>query len=107
MGPAGSPVWPLAVGVVLAPAGFTGRTRAEDRLTLALGAYRLGYFLLDLIDVPAWEAADQQRAWAPVWELVLRARADAVIVHGRQDRRVPKPPVALRRLPVRVLAPVG
>jgi len=56
--PVGSPVWPMAVGAVLAPQGFTGRTRTEDRLKLALGAYRMGYFLLDLIDVPAWDGAD-------------------------------------------------
>lgn len=105
--PAGSPVWPLAVGVVLAPATFTGRTRAEDRLTLALGAYRLGYFLLDLIDVPAWDSADQARGWAPVWDLVLRTHAEAVVVHGRQlGRTVPRPPVALRRVAVRVLESV-
>jgi hypothetical protein len=101
-------VWPLAVGVVLAPAGFTGRTRADARLALALGAYRLGYFLLDLIDVPARESVDPADGWAPVWDLVLRTRADAVVVHGRQQgRRVPRPPVGLRRVAIRVLAIEG
>ena len=105
--PVGSPVWPMAVGAVLAPQGFTGRTRTEDRLKLALGAYRMGYFLLDLIDVPAWDGADDARGWAPVWDLVLRTRADAVVVHSRQDRRLPAPPVALRRLPVRLVSRDG
>jgi hypothetical protein len=103
--PTGNPVWPIAVGVVLAPAGFTGRTRAEDRLALALGAYRIGFFLLDLIDVPAWESADQARAWAPVWDLVLRTHADAVVVHDREASPLPRPPMALRRLSIRVLEP--
>jgi hypothetical protein len=103
---AGKLVWPLAVGVVLAPRPVNGRSLAEDRLRLALGAYRMGHFLLDLIDVPAWAATDDARAWAPVWELVERARADAVIVHG-ESRRVPRPPTEMRNLPIHLLTPDG
>jgi hypothetical protein len=103
----GSPVWPLAVGVVLSAKGFTGHTLAEDRLALALGAYRMGHFLLDLIDVPAWAAADETRGWAPVWDLVMRADADAVVVHGGEAPRLPSPPPQLRGLPIHVLTPDG
>jgi hypothetical protein len=94
----------MAVGVVLVPQDFTGQTRAEQRLALALGAYREGVFLLDLVDVPAW-AVDPARGWAPVWELAGRVMADAVIVYGGAGSQVPKPPGRLRGLPVHLLAP--
>jgi hypothetical protein len=104
--PVGSPVWPLAVGVLIVPPDFTGRTRAEDRLALALGAYRLGYYLLDLIDVPAWHAPDGAGAWTPVWGLAKRAAVDAVVVHrpGPQGLyRIPTAPPGMERLAIRVL----
>ena len=89
---AGSPVWPLAVGVVLSAKGFNGRTLAEDRLALALGAYRMGHFLLDLIDVPAWAAADETRGWAPVWYSCygpMRTPSSSTVVRrpGCRERR--------------------
>jgi hypothetical protein len=100
----------MAVGVTLIPQNFTGQTRAEQRFLLALGAYRMGFFLLDLLDVPAW-AQDSTRGWAAVWELAARADANAVIVHGDGTRsgkpEVPEPPGNLRRLPVHLLSPDG
>lgn len=102
----GGLVWPMAVGVVLVPQDFTGVTRAEQRLALALGAYRMGFFLLDLLDVPAW-AVDPERGWAPVWELVRRVDAIAVIVHGGADADLPRPPTGLRCLAVHRLSPAG
>ena len=83
------PVWPLAVGAVIAPHDFTGRARSEDRLSLALGAYRLGYYLLDLLDIPAWGPLDWAGAWSPVWELVDRAGAEAVVIFPRVARPMP------------------
>jgi hypothetical protein len=102
----GSPVWPMAVGVVLVPLDFTGQTRAEQRLSLALGAYRMGFFLVDLLDVPAW-AADPTRSWAPVWDLAARTDAEAVIVHGGLEPDLPDPPKGLRGLPLHLLSPEG
>lgn len=96
--PSGSPAWPLAVGAVIAPHVYTGRTRADDRLALALGAYRLGYFLLDLIDIPAWRSLNWADAWSPVWELVERAGADAVVVYPRIARQTPVPRDGILRL---------
>lgn len=103
----GSLVWPLAVGVVLAPLPVNGRSLAEDRLRLALGAYRLGHFLLDLIDVPVAGPADDAPGWAPVWELVKRAGADAVVVHGGEAPWLPRPPAELRSVPIHLLRPDG
>lgn len=94
--PSDSPAWPLAVGAVIAPNAFTGRTRTGDRLALALGAYRLGYYLLDLIDIPAWGSLDWAGAWSPVWDLAERAGADAVVVFPRVVRTIPDPPDGLR-----------
>ena len=97
----------MAVGVVLASWPVNGRSLAEDRFMLAMGAHKLGYFLLDLIDVPGWAGAEETLGWAPVWALALRAQAEAIIVYGGDSPQVPKPPTELRRLPVRVLAPDG
>lgn len=101
--PSGSPAWPLAVGAVIAPHVYTGRTRTDDRLALALGAYRLGYFLLDLIDIPAWRSLNWADAWSPVWQLVERAGADAVVVYPRIPRHVPDPPERLTQVTIREL----
>jgi len=73
-------------------------------LALALGAHRRGFFLLDLLDVPAW-AVDPARGWAPVWELAGRAVADAVIVYGGVRSDLPRPPGRMRGLPVHMLPP--
>lgn len=100
-----SPAWPLAVGAVIAPHDFTGRPRSKDRLTLALGAYKLGYYLLDLIDIPAWESLNWAGAWSPVWELVERAGAEAVVVFPRVARQVPPPPGGMRNVRIRQLPP--
>jgi hypothetical protein len=96
----------MAVGVVLVPQGFSNGSRVEQRLALALGAYGMGFFLLDLLDVPAW-AVDPAQGWAPVWDLAARTCADAVIVYGgtRADR--PRPPGRLRGLPVHTLTAKG
>ncbi len=80
------------------------RTTDTPPSRLALGAYQMRYFLLD---IPAWPAADEAASWAPVWELVARARADAVVVHGGELCRLPKPPNQLRGLPMHLLTPDG
>jgi hypothetical protein len=94
--------WPMAVGVLLVPQTLTGQPRVEQRLALALGAYRKGFFLLDLLDVPT-RAVDPALGWAPVWDLAARTVADAVIVYGGAKSDVPKPPSRVQGLAVQVL----
>jgi hypothetical protein len=93
------------VGAVIAPNAFTGRSRSEDRLALALGSYRLGYYLLDLIDIPAWGSLDWASVWSPVWDLVGRAGADAVVVFPRVARQIPACPEGMGGVRIRQLRP--
>lgn len=75
---AASPPLPWAVGVIITPYATTDRhRRREQRMTVAVEAYKLGYFLADTLSVSAEHAAvdlDDIRALA-TW-----ATADALIV---------------------------
>jgi hypothetical protein len=111
--PSASPPWPLAVGVLLT-ADYPSEERAERRLELALGAYRLGYYLLDLVEVDARTPADavtRSRAsvWDPVAALAARARPDALVVHVAHTcdgvGALPDLPPVLAALPIRLVQP--
>jgi hypothetical protein len=95
-------VWSMAVGVVVVPVACTRWAREDDRLALALGAYKRGFYLLDLLDVPV--TGEVGTAWAPVWSLAARTTADAVVVYTHDRIDVPCPPKG-RRLPVHVITP--
>lgn len=51
------PVWPWALGVVITAVRVDRRRCRELRLTVAVEAYKLGYFLVDVLTVNAVEAA--------------------------------------------------
>jgi hypothetical protein len=85
--------------VLLLPAGTDATSVAEARLGLALGAYQLGYYLLDLLEVAPGAAG----RWAPVEALVARSGADALVVHGASASLRAELPAALAGLPVRLL----
>lgn len=103
--PAASPPWPLAVGVLLLPDGVPAASRAEHRLVLALGAYRIGYFLLDLVEVDAARRSSSVSGWVAVERIVRRAGADALVIRCIAPAVVPgRLPDALTTLPLRLLA---
>ena len=99
-----SPPWPLAVGVILEAPDPQPRGRGERRLGLALEAYRLGYYLLDVIEVPASDGGGADR-WAVVQGLVDRCLPDALVV-ARSEGAVAldEMPGALADLPLRWVA---
>jgi hypothetical protein len=106
--PSASPAWPLAVGVLMT-GDVASDERAERRLELALGAYRLGYYLLDLVEVDTWALADAgtrspTSVWDPVVALVVRAAPDALIFHLRDEAGVlPDLLPVLAALPLRLV----
>jgi hypothetical protein len=104
--PAASPPWPLAVGVLLLPDGVPEASRAERRFVLALDAYRIGYFLLDVVEVHAADgSAPRVSAWVAVERIVRRAGADALVVRCIAPVVFPgRLPDALTTLPLRLLA---
>lgn len=74
--------WPFGVGV-LAEVGATpcGADRDEQRLAVALSAYKAGYFLLAILDL----ADDEPFAGSsldPLRALVMRTDAEALFVLG-------------------------
>jgi hypothetical protein len=98
--------WPFGIGVLLGPAPDDARCRDEERLGIALSAYKAGYFLIGTIDlaveVPLF-ASELDRLSA----LVRRTGAEALFVQGGEPgtvleelaadqrlvlRRVPAPP---------------
>ena len=109
---AGSPPWPLAVGVLLTPRETAVRVRADRRLRVALDAYRLGYFLLDLLEVDPNIDASRARglrpgssAWAQVEDLVARSGADVLVIAADSPVvQLPGLPATLAGLPFRLLA---
>jgi hypothetical protein len=104
--PAASPPWPLAVGVLLLPDGVSGASRAEHRLVLALDAYRIGYFLLDVVEVHAVGSSVPRACdWVAVERIVRRAGADALVVRCIAPVVFPgRLPDTLTTLPLRLLA---
>jgi hypothetical protein len=74
--------WPFGVGVLIGGASTADAGgREEDRLAVALAAYKAGYFLLGTFDLAVEEshaAAELDRLRA----LVLRTDAGALFIHG-------------------------
>jgi len=106
---AGSPPWPLAVGVLLVPPGLGGKARTDRRLKAALDAYQLGYYLLDLVEVDvddgAADAWPLDRGWARVQALVDRAVPDVLVVAADVPCvQLPELPARLGGLPLRLVA---
>jgi len=110
--PAASPPWPLAVGVLLTPRETAVRVRADRRLRVALDTYRLGYYLLDLLEVdpdadasPARALLPGQSVWAQVEDLVARSGADVLVIAADTPvTQLPGLPARLAGLPLRLLA---
>jgi predicted nucleic acid-binding protein len=73
----------MAIGVLGLPITATESDRLEARLALSLLAYKLGYFMVDTIELPARSAA-RKHGW--VEALARRVGADAVVVGGSVDR---------------------
>jgi len=66
---------PFAVGVLASDGG----RRRRERLDLALDAYKLGYFLLDTVEV------HDRAGYAVAEALAARTDADAFVVRGDVD----------------------
>lgn len=66
------------------PEGVSTAACAEHRLALALGAYRIGYYLLDLVEVRTTAGSLSHRsdpaAWAGVERLAAGVGVDALVV---------------------------
>jgi hypothetical protein len=79
-GASGSPILPFAVGVLALaePTDSTGRVLA--RLDLALDTYKLGYFLLDIIEI-----STHGTGCLATELLVSRATPDALVTRGPLD----------------------
>lgn len=104
--PAASPPWPLAVGVLLTASDVPVRARGERRLLVALDVYRLGYYLLDLLEVYSPTApSPNDPAWIAVEELVVRSGADALVIAAHVPAmQLPRLPESLASLPLRLVA---
>jgi hypothetical protein len=96
-----SPSWPLAVGVLLPGTPTPEGDEGDPRLDLSLGAYKLGYFLVDVVDI----ALSPVHGWQRVESLVARGVVDAVVVGAAAasgDRAAALPPT-LDRVVVRMI----
>lgn len=99
--------WPLAVGIQLGAAGEP-RNRDEDRLALALAAYKAGFFLIGTLDLPE----DPSELGSEVDRLhafVRRTDPEALFVLGTGAvHRVLLEPMATElRLVIRSVTPEG
>lgn len=74
---------PMAIGVLGLPMTATETDRLEARLDLALLAYKRGYFMVDIIELPA-RAPARKHAW--IEALTRRVEAEALFVAGSVDR---------------------
>lgn len=76
-----SPPWPWAVGIALIPSpDITGDLLREERLAVAVDAYKLGCFLVDTVTVPVGRLRDA--GLARLLALAARVELEAFIVHG-------------------------
>jgi hypothetical protein len=73
----GSSPLPFAVGVLALAGPMDGRGHALARLDVALDAYTLGYFLLDIIEIDA-----RGTGCLATELLVSRAEPDALVTRG-------------------------
>jgi hypothetical protein len=77
--PESTPPLPLAIGVLSLPNATTQEDRRLARLSLALDAYKLGYFIIDILDItPGTDTSGY--AWAKT--LAQRTDADAFVCAG-------------------------
>jgi hypothetical protein len=103
-----SPVgWPFAVGLARVPEADLGPEGADaesPRTTTALAAYKAGFYLIDVVEVPACTGVSA-KDWARLWSLVRRLDAEALFVLGLEaaDREVLDPMADELRLLVRVV----
>jgi hypothetical protein len=68
------------VGVLALAAVESGTDRTAARLDLALDAYKLGYFLIDTIEIDAYGTG-----YLAAELLVSRTTPDALVTRGRLD----------------------
>lgn len=71
---------PLAVGVLALVPAASGPDRTAARLDLALDTYKLGYFLIDTIEIDVLGTG-----YLAVELLVSRTTPDALVTRGRVD----------------------
>lgn len=76
------PLLPTAVGVLALQDPLAEADRRQARLVVALAAYELGYFLLDVIEVPAGIGGP---GYDWIESLASRTDADALLVSGPVD----------------------
>lgn len=92
--------WPWAVGIALIPTSdVTGALLREERIAVALDAYKLGYFLVDTITVPVGRPSNA--GLARLLALADRIELEAFILHGSLPE-----PAQLRRLEAQTGVPV-
>ncbi len=71
---------PFAVGILAFAAPPDGAGRSTARLDVALDAYKLGYFLIDTIEIDAYGTG-----YLAAELLVSRTTPDALVTRGRID----------------------
>ncbi|HET9657701.1 MAG TPA: hypothetical protein VFP72_20285 [Kineosporiaceae bacterium] len=71
---------PFAVGVLAVGAGLSHPDRSAARLDLALDTYKLGYFLIDTIEIDT-----HGTGYLAAELLVSRTTPDALVVRGPVD----------------------
>ena len=92
MKPNASDGWPrpFAVGLLALGGGASGPDRSAARLDLALDAYKLGYFLIDTIEIDGYGtgylAAELLISRTTPDALVTRGRVAADWLHAQADR---------------------
>jgi hypothetical protein len=97
---------PFAVGVLGLPSGQSAGQRRQSRLELALCGYKLGYFVIDIVEVggPPPDGAADPSGYRLVEALATQTDADAFVVRGPIDlpelQRVAQLVRAVIRFPV-------
>jgi len=78
---------PFGIGVLAVPAaGLDPAVRLEERLTIALTAHAVGYYLLDTIEIDASARGIQAaRVVDQLFALAVRTDAQAFFVRGAFD----------------------
>jgi hypothetical protein len=89
---------PFAVGVLGLPATAAEADRRQARLDLSLLAYKLGYFVLDVVDV---SPTSDHSAYAWAEALAERTDADAFVILGALDLARPRPVAERVRMVIR------
>jgi hypothetical protein len=100
--PSAARPWPLAIGVLGMPATIGVPDARVARVDLALHAYKLGYFLLDTLQVTSAPDAATRR-WLEA--LARQVEADAFICAGPVDQGWVTELADLLRIVVRTVEP--